>query len=169
MNREATKESLINSGFKKGNFVDKTDLPSWFLDDEQKHWKANTPITKEAVQALRARVKALDARPIKKIAEAKARKKMRTVRRLEKAQKKAETLNESEDVSEREKSSNINKVLAKAAGGKPSKKSEKTLVVARGPNRGIKGRPKGAKGRYRMVDRRMKKEIRANSELKNVR
>jgi len=165
VNREATKSSLIDSGFSKQNFVDKSDLPSWFLDDEQKHWKANTPITKEAVQALRARVKALDARPIKKIAEAKARKKMRTVRRLEKAMKKADTMNEAEDVSEREKSSNINKVLLKAAGNKPSKKNEKTLVVARGPNRGIKGRPKGAKGRYRMVDRRMKKEIRANSEF----
>lgn len=79
--------------------------------------------------------------------------------------KKADTMNEAEDVSEREKSSNINKVLLKAAGNKPSKKNEKTLVVARGPNRGIKGRPKGAKGRYRMVDRRMKKEIRANSEF----
>ncbi len=68
------------------------------------------------MQALRDRQRALDARPIKKIAEAKARKKMRTLRRLEKAQQKAETINENEDISEKEKSSTINKNLASRQG-----------------------------------------------------
>ena len=161
VNRQITKEDLMDQGFSKHNFVDKDGLPTWFLDDEQKHYKANIPITKEAVQALRERQRALDARPIKKVAEAKARKKMRTLRRLEKAQKKAETINENEDISEKEKSSTINKLLAKSAKG-GQKKKEVQLVVAKGVNRGLKGRPKGTKGRYKMVDPRMKKELRAS-------
>jgi AdoMet-dependent rRNA methyltransferase SPB1 len=47
------------------------------MEDEKKHNKRNKPITKEAVQLLRSRMKNLNDRPIKKIIEAKARKKNR--------------------------------------------------------------------------------------------
>lgn len=36
-----------------------------------------------------------------------------------------------------------------------------TVVVARGSNRGLSGRPKGVKGKYKMVDGVMKNEQRA--------
>jgi AdoMet-dependent rRNA methyltransferase SPB1 len=77
VNRQKTKSDLIDEGFRRYTFNDKEGLPSWFLDDERKHNKINVPITKEAVEVIRHRMKALNARPIKKIAEAKARKKMR--------------------------------------------------------------------------------------------
>ncbi|PWN95510.1 FtsJ-domain-containing protein [Tilletiopsis washingtonensis] len=159
VNREKTKGALIDDGFKKDNFVDKSDLPTWFLDEEAKHYRANIPATKEAMNALRARQRALDARPIKKIAEAKGRKKFKAAQRLEKARKKADTLNETVDISEKEKANSISKVLARA-GAKPKRK-EISTVVAKGVNRGLKGRPKGVKGRYRLVDARGKKELRA--------
>ncbi|CAD6887253.1 unnamed protein product [Tilletia laevis] len=163
VNRQTTAAGLVDSGFTKHNFVDKDGLPSWFLDDEGKHWKANVPITKEAMDALRAKQKALDARPIKKIAEAKARKKFKAHQRMTKAQAKAESMNETEDISEKEKAQNISKVLAK--GTKKTKQKEVKLVVAKGPNRALKGRPKGVSGRYKMVDSRMKKEIRAQKRI----
>jgi AdoMet-dependent rRNA methyltransferase SPB1 len=158
VNREKTKTDLIDDGFKKGNFVDKSDLPQWFLDEESEFYKPNVPITKEAVAALAARRRALDARPIKKVAEAKARKKMRAMQRLETARKKAEGISDNVDISEREKAANIDKVLRKA-GTKPQQK-QLQVIVARGANKG-KGRPSGVKGRYRMVDPRGKKEMRA--------
>lgn len=99
----------------------------------------------------------MDARPIKKIAEAKARKKMRAAQRLEKAMKKAEGVNETSDMTEREKAKQIEKLMQK--GTSQNKKKEVKVVVAKGAHRGIKGRPKGVKGRYLMVDARMRKEV----------
>ncbi|KAH7931100.1 FtsJ-domain-containing protein [Leucogyrophana mollusca] len=160
VNRQTTKTHLVNDGFSRYSLNSKDDLPSWFLDDEAKYYKPNIPVTKEAVAALRARQRALDARPIKKIAEAKGRKKMRAAQRLEKAMKKAEGVNTTSDMSEREKAQQIEKLMRKGASkGKPKK--EVKVVVAKGAHKGVKGRPKGVKGRYTMVDARMRKEVRA--------
>lgn len=48
-----------------------TGLPRWFADDEAKHFCPIMPVTKEEVREEKDRLKAIDARPIKKIAEAK--------------------------------------------------------------------------------------------------
>ncbi|KFH69469.1 hypothetical protein MVEG_04281 [Podila verticillata NRRL 6337] len=166
VNKKATKSDLIDQGFTKQAFNEKDGLPAWFLEDETHHNVPNLPITKEAVQVIKDRMKALDARPIKKIAEAKARKKYKAAQRLIKIQKKADAINDTEDISEKEKSIGIAKLLAKAAGAKNKKpKKEVKLVVAKGQNRGAKGRPKGVKGRYKMVDSRMKKELRATKRI----
>ncbi|SGY79409.1 BQ5605_C008g05125 [Microbotryum silenes-dioicae] len=165
VNREKTKTQLIDEGFNRyTSNVGGDGLPSWFLDDEQRHFRNNIPITKEAVLALREKMRELNARPIKKIAEAKARKKMRTIRRAEKMRAKAQGINDDEEngLTEKEKAASIAKVLSKAkSSAKPTKKREIKVVVAKGANRGIKGRPKGVKGRYKMVDPRDRKEARA--------
>jgi AdoMet-dependent rRNA methyltransferase SPB1 len=167
VNREKTKTQLINDGFSRYSLNSKEDLPSWFLDDESKHYKPNIPVTKEAVQALRAKMRALDARPIKKIAEAKGRKKLKAAQRLEKAMKKAQGVNDASDMTEREKAQQIEKLMRKGlSAGK--KKKETKVVVAKGSHKGIKGRPKGVKGRYLMVDSRMKKEVRAKKRAEKA-
>ncbi|KAG2204979.1 hypothetical protein INT47_002603 [Mucor saturninus] len=158
-NKEKTVEDLIDAGFSKEAFRDKDGLPEWFLDDEKHHNKPNLPVTKEAMNQLREKLKALDARPIKKVAEAKARKKFKSAQRIAKAQKKATDIADNEDMSEKEKAKNIGKLLARATKSKP--KTDIRVVVAKGANRGVKGRPKGVKGRYKMVDGVMKKERRA--------
>ncbi|KAJ1950664.1 AdoMet-dependent rRNA methyltransferase spb1, partial [Dispira parvispora] len=158
VNKEVTTHELVDQGFSRWTFNDTDELPSWFVDEERQHRTPNIPVTKEAVRLLRSKMQALDARPIKKVAEAKARKKRRAATRLAKLQKQANNIADNEDMTEREKSSTINKLMTKQV-KKQDKKA--TLVVARGSNRGLKGRPKGVKGRYRMVDARMKKELRA--------
>jgi AdoMet-dependent rRNA methyltransferase SPB1 len=166
VNREKTKTQLINDGFNRYSLNSKEGLPSWFLEDETKHYKANIPITKEAVQALRAKQRELDARPIKKVAEAKARKKLKAAQKLDKAMKKAEGINQTSDMTEKEKAAQIQKLMHHGHGkGKKGKKDEVKFVVSKGVNRGIKGRPKGVKGRYRMVDPRGKKEVSFFSSL----
>lgn len=160
VNRERTKTQMIDEGFNRHAYNTGGDgLPTWFLDDEQKHFRNNIPVTKEAVEAIREKLRALNARPIKKIAEAQARKKMRTIRRIEKTRAKTQGINDDEDngLTEKEKASSIAKVLAKSAGSAKPKRREVKLVVARGTNRGNQGRPKGVSGRYKMVDPRLKK------------
>ncbi|ORY51044.1 FtsJ-domain-containing protein [Rhizoclosmatium globosum] len=129
----------------------------WFSQDENRHNKINLPVTKEAMDLMRQKLRAMDARPIKKVAEAKFRQKMRAQNRLEKAKKKASAIADDEDTPELSKLKDAAKVMSKALKKKP--KSETKLVVARHQNKGVKGRPKGIKGRYKMVDGVMKKEM----------
>ncbi|ORX39866.1 putative RNA methyltransferase [Kockovaella imperatae] len=166
VNREKTVNQLVDEGFNRLSTFNKDGLPSWFLDDESKYYKANIPITKEAVAALRDRQRALDARPIKKVAEAKARKKFKAVQRLEKARKKADGVMEAEDLNEGEKARQVGKMIGRAHG--KDKKAQKKLVVAKGVNRGVKGRPRGVKGKYKIVDARMRKEVRAEKRIKKA-
>ncbi|KAG1054310.1 hypothetical protein G6F43_003671 [Rhizopus delemar] len=158
-NKEKTLEDLVDMGFSKEAFRDKDGLPEWFLDEESRHNKPNLPVTKEAMNQLREKLRALNARPIKKVAEAKARKKFKAAQKLAKAQKKATDIADNPDMSEKEKAKTIGKLIARASKTKPKK--DVKVVVAKGANRGIKGRPKGVKGRYKMVDGVMKKERRA--------
>jgi AdoMet-dependent rRNA methyltransferase SPB1 len=84
---------------------------------------------------------------------------MKAVRRLNKLQKKADVVNETSDMSEKEKAQSITKIMAKSKKGE--KRRSVRVVVAHGKNKGVSGRPRGVKGRYKMVDPRMKKEKRA--------
>ncbi|KAJ2646542.1 AdoMet-dependent rRNA methyltransferase spb1 [Coemansia sp. RSA 1250] len=158
-NRKVTKDGLIDKHFNRYTFNDTEGLPDWFVDDEKQHSKPALPVTKEAVRMLREKLKALDARPIKKVAEAKARKKMRAAKRIANVQKKAESVIANEDMTEAEKARSINRMINRATKAKP--KDKVTVVVARHGNRGVQGRPRGVKGRYKMVDPRMKAELRA--------
>lgn len=153
-----TKEQLIDEGFNKMSFRDTEGLPEWFMDDENRHSKQLRPISKAAADAIKEKNKALNARPIKKVREAKARKKFKLHQRMEKMKKKSSDLADDEGLTEKEKASTITKLMAKAVKKRPKKKV--TVVVATGPNKG-NGRPKGTKGKYKMVDARLKKDVRA--------
>ncbi|KAI1092266.1 AdoMet-dependent rRNA methyltransferase spb-1 [Rostrohypoxylon terebratum] len=160
---QKTNYDVIDDGFNKHAFRDRDGLPDWFIDDESRHDKPQKPITKAAAAAIKEKMRALNARPIKKVREAKARKKFKAAQRLEKLKKKSDLLANEEGLTEKEKADSISKLLAKAAKKKPKQPAK--LVVARGLNRGIKGRPKGVKGRYKIVDPRMKKELRAQKRI----
>uniref|UniRef100_A0A060TAL0 ARAD1D20416p n=1 Tax=Blastobotrys adeninivorans TaxID=409370 RepID=A0A060TAL0_BLAAD len=163
-----TKHDLIDEGYNRYSFRDKEGLPEWFLDDEGKHSKINRPITKEAAAAIKEKMKALNARPVKKVAEAQARKKQRALRRLEKLRKKSELINDDSERTEAEKSSEIAKLMKKM-NKKEKTKPKVTVVVAKGANRRLQGRPRGVKGKYKMVDGTMKKEQRALRRIQKKR
>lgn len=72
--------------------------------------------------------------------EAHARKKFKTAQRLEKLKKKSDLLANEEGMTEKEKAESIAKLLGKAR--KKAPKRSVKVVVAKGVNRGIQGRPK---------------------------
>ncbi|CCH45414.1 hypothetical protein BN7_4996 [Wickerhamomyces ciferrii] len=158
---QRTKHDLIDDGFNRYAFRDQENLPDWFVDEEKKHSKISKPITKEAALAIKEKMKQLNARPIKKVAEAKGRKKMRALARLEKLKKKSDIINEDSDKSEKDKAEEISKLMRKLSKKPKSTKPQVTYVFAKGSNKGLGGRPKGIKGKYRMVDGVMKNEQRA--------
>lgn len=157
---QLTRNDLVNEGINKYAFRDRDNAPEWFLEDEKRHSKIVKPITKEAATAIKEKMKEMNARPIKKVLEAQGRKKMRALRRLEKLKKKSDMINEDGAKSERDKADEIQALMRRLT-KKQKVKPKTTLVFASGANRGLSGRPKGVKGKYKMVDGVMKNEQRA--------
>lgn len=157
-----TKSDLLDDSFNRYSLRDVEGLPDWFLDDENKHSKLQRPTTAAAAAAIKEKMRALNARPIKKVREAKARKKFHAAQRLEKLKKKSALLADEEGLTEKEKAQSISRLMSRAAKKKPKQKV--TVVFAKGANKG-KGRPGGTKGKYKMVDKRLKKDVRAEKRL----
>lgn len=163
---EKRTSDLVDDAFNKFSFRDVDGLPDWFLDDEGEHSKPVRPITAAGAAAIKEKLRALNARPIKKVREAKGRKKFKAAQKLEKLRRKSALLAEDEGMSEKDKANTIAKMMARAAKKKP--KQQVKVVVARGGNKGISGRPKGVKGRYKIVDARLKKDVKALKRLKKA-
>lgn len=148
------REEILDDAYNKYMFHDDAGLPKWFLDDEKRHRQPMKPVTKEEMAAMRAQFKEIDARPAKKVAEAKARKKRAAQKKLEKIRKKANSISDQADISDRSKRKMIEQLYKKATPKKP----EKEYVVAK---KGVQVRP--GKGKV-LVDRRMKKDARSRGK-----
>ncbi|RUS82410.1 hypothetical protein EGW08_009862 [Elysia chlorotica] len=152
------RREIVDAAYHRYMFDDQ-HLPDWFTQDEQKHLKRQRPVSKEEMEEYKLKQKAIDAQPIKKIAEAKARKKQKILKRTEKARKKANAITETVDVSEKEKWQQIKQVYKKAGLLKKTKPSVTYVVAKKGAGRKVR-RPAGVKGQFKVVDGRMKKDVR---------
>merc|ERR1712146_388924 len=106
------------------------------------------------------RQREINARPLRRVLEAKARKKQRVGRALDKLTKQAEAIAENDSLTEREKGRQIQQ-LYKQYNRSRNQKRETTYVVAKrslAAKRAV--RPKGLTGRYQQVDQRMKADRR---------
>ncbi|KAH0776259.1 hypothetical protein KY290_007670 [Solanum tuberosum] len=156
MLKKRPREEMIDDAYNRYMFHDE-GLPKWFIDEEKRNFQPVKPVTKEEITAMRAQFKAIDARPAKKVAEAKARKKRAAHRKLEKFRKKANTISDQTEISEGSKRKMIEQLYRKASS---TKKPEREYVVAK---KGVQ--VKVGKGKV-LVDPRMKKDARKHGMKK---
>ncbi|KAK1445128.1 hypothetical protein BgAZ_110340 [Babesia gibsoni] len=148
--------AVIDGAYNKRTFDD-VELPSWFVEDEKRHSNYELPVTKEMMKKYKAKLYELKNRPIRKVMEAKGRKKMRMERKLKSILPKVEALQNSETG----KSDRAKKLLRKVKNA-ASDKREKVYVVSRrggvGNVASSGGKGKGSRKVVKPVDRRMKKD-----------
>ena len=156
------REDLIESGYNRWTHND-DNLPDWFVANEAKYCQKTLPITKEMVEVYRSKLKEINSRPIKKIAEAKARKKRRALKKLESVRKKAEVITDlGDDVSVQEKAQQIKQMYKKVGVLGKRKRDVEYVVAKKGVGKRVK-RPAGVKGHFKVVDPRMKKDARGKA------
>lgn len=147
--RKKSKDELIEAAYNRYAFHDQ-GLPKWFEEDERKFMRPAPQVTAEEIKTAKDQLRAIDARPIKKVAEAKARKRKRLQAKLAQARQKAEAIANQEDVPMKAKMREIEKLYAQAKSGKSAK----------GKKKGKGGRNDQYKKKGPPLDARMRKDRR---------
>ena len=154
MLRKKERLKILNSSYNRYAFEDDGKVPKWFLEDESKHNKPQKPITKAEVLAEKEYLKKITVRMPKKVLEAKARKRNRLNKRLQKIRKQAEGIANQDEYNEISKVKQIEKLYKREIN---KSKEKKKYIISRSWNNN-----KGKDSRnVRHVDRRMKKDKRA--------
>ena len=103
-----TRRDIIDSGWNRFMFNDKdSDLPDWFVKEEEHHMRLPPDVDPNVVEFYKNRQKDVNVKTIKKVVEAKARKKRLLTKRMEKAKKRASVILENADLGTREKANEI--------------------------------------------------------------
>lgn len=80
VNSKKTKNELIDESYNRYSTFDEDDkLPAWFVEDEEKNFKKLPNIPSNITGKYKKKYEDINARPIKKVVEAEARKKKRVI------------------------------------------------------------------------------------------
>eukprot|EP00930_Biecheleria_cincta_P069542 TRINITY_DN57272_c0_g1_i1.p1 TRINITY_DN57272_c0_g1~~TRINITY_DN57272_c0_g1_i1.p1 ORF type:complete len:1057 (-),score=311.24 TRINITY_DN57272_c0_g1_i1:88-3213(-) len=154
---------LLDAAYNRWTFEPNEALPQWFTEEEEKFNKPELPISKELMDQFRAKLREINARPIRKVAEARARKKRRLGKKLEKLRSTAMSLAQTDDMSESAKARQMRKAVSKMARQDQRKVTTVAIKKGGGGNKVDKSKaPKGAK--VKIVDKRMKSDRRGEKK-----
>ena len=154
MLRKKDRINILNSTYNRYAFEDDEKVPKWFKEDENLHNVPRKPVTKEEILREKEYLRKINARMPKKILEAKARKRNKLQKRLQKIKKKAENIANQDEYNEISKVKQIEKLYRKEL----SKGKEKKRYII---SRSYKIDNRKNTRTIKHVDRRMKKDKRA--------
>jgi AdoMet-dependent rRNA methyltransferase SPB1 len=157
MMKRSNAKAMIDASYNRYAFND-DNLPSWFETDEKEYNRPQMEVPREVMEQLRERFLHLASRPIKKVAEAHARKRKRAAIKMKTAKKKQDSIVDAPDMNVAEKKRAIGKALKGAELARPGK----VYVVARG--KGMSGASSGGSGKVKFVDKRMKADKRGEDK-----
>jgi len=159
------KREIIDHAYNRYTFND-DPLPHWFEDEEEQHKIGTLPITKEMVEDVKARERAINARPIKKVLEAKGRAQRKVDRERQKLVQNATRVNDNEVLSTAEKAHQIRAMFKRAARNAKGAHVRPDIVVARkGSNTRNLASGGGSGARYKVVDKRFKSDMKGSRRL----
>lgn len=165
MMKKSKAKDMVDASYNRYAWNDSSELPDWFEDDEEKHYRPQIPIPKQIMEQMKERFMEMATKPVKKVAEARGRKQRQQMKKLKAAKKKATDIANLPDMSTREKL----KAIDKAMRGAKIKKENKVYVVSRRGGRSAASTgKKGESGKVKIVDPRMKSDKR-NKELREKR
>jgi AdoMet-dependent rRNA methyltransferase SPB1 len=142
MLRKSKQKALVDASYNRFAWNDPGDLPSWFVDDEMKHNKPQVPVPGALLDQIKGKYQNVGTKEIKKVAEARARKRKRAMVKLKAAKKQANALAENSELSEKQKLKAISKAMR---GSKMDKNSGKVYVFTKRTKSGSMGTSSGAK------------------------
>jgi len=134
------REELIDEAYNRYAFDD-DDVPDWFAEDERRFMRPTPQYTAAELAEAKASLAAVNTRPIKKVAEAKWRKKKRAETKIAQARNRAASIIEQDDVPDVSKAKEIERVFARARRSTSTVKKPRKVVVARKYHRGNAGGP----------------------------
>ena len=162
MLRTGRRKALVDASYNRFTWNDPKELPSWFTDDEMKHNKPQIPIPPALLEQIKTKFQMTGTKSIKKVAEAKMRKKKHASAKLKAAKKQANQLSENNEMSEKEKLRAIQKAMKNSKADKPSK-----VYVVGTKQKGASSATKtsNGKGKLKFVDKRMKSDKRGEKKV----
>ena len=92
MLRKKRRIEIEDMSYNRYSFHDTDTLPDWFKEEEKVHMIPMLPVTKEQIEAEKLRIKEFNARPPKKVAQAKARKKIKLAKKMMNLRHKANSI-----------------------------------------------------------------------------
>ena len=154
MLRKKTRLDILNKSYNRYAFEDDDKVPNWFIEEEKLHNVPQKPVTKQEVLAEKEYLRKFNVRIPKKVLEAKARKKNKLQKRLQKIKQKAEAISKQDEYTEISKVKQIEKLYKRELS---KGKEKKRYIISRSNKNNIGKDSRNVKH----VDRRLKKDKRA--------